>query len=527
MATVSDFALLTSILPILLEIVERLTGDSELAKAAQDAINKDSPLDNSFHVTIYTKLDTIGSSLWGWNESKYLRSAAVQAPVRNLLGTLEDIVAGVFSHQQSAYPGLAQIKVITDSAAALSSGTETEIESRLFCPEPEACARLVRAVSDCAEALDQSSLTSSIRDIAQSQELLPPIEKICDGAMDIEAAIKQGLNCVSCGCQHEAVFSFATPCHGKEANGKCLMSFRRNCSTHEWISAHVAFKPMRENSGSQSRVRLCEVLLNSSTETHLEPLGDGFTESATKKQHFKTSFVSLTSFDSWVASGQSNGYVNNIEQHRLILALLLSYAYLYLGGSSWWPNTRSDAGLWFADHLDPKIIRPFLPFSTAEEHQSGYLETAINPARPSLPAFGKLILEIWLGRRIPWGNEVMKGVKTDCHRSALGPHIWRTAQSCIEHDPKLKGEGKLRDNALMKETFISNVVKVLQYMCELADVTPQQIVRLLGTQMRNDNRIDQSAATKEPVIFENLPGSNRPTSEQSGAEPESDATSIR
>jgi hypothetical protein len=222
MATVSDFALLTSVLPILIEIVERLTGDSELAKAAQDAINKDSPLDDSFHVTIYTRLDTIESSLWGWSESKYLKSAAVQAPVQNLLGIFEELVAGVFQHQQSAYPGLTQIKDIADSPAALSSDTETEIVSRLFCPKPEAYARLVTAASDCAETFDKSSLTSSIRDIAQSQELLPPIERICDGAMNIEAAIKQGLNCISCGCQHEAVFSFATPCHGKETYGNCL-----------------------------------------------------------------------------------------------------------------------------------------------------------------------------------------------------------------------------------------------------------------------------------------------------------------
>jgi hypothetical protein len=526
MTTVSDIALLTSVLPILFEIAERLAGDSEDAKAAQNAINKDSPLDDCFHGTVFLKLSEIQTSLWDWSESKYKTSAAAQAPVQSLLGALEDTVAGVFQHQQSAYPGLNQIKDIAGSATALSSDVETQIKSCFFCPRPEVRARLVRAVSDCAEALDTSSFTSAIRDIAQGEELLLPIERLCDGAVKIEAAIKQGLNCIPCGCQHEAVFSFATPCHDREAFGNCLMSFRRDRSMHTWISARVAFKQMHGTSGSRSGVPLCEVLLNGSTETHLESLGDGFIDIATKKQPCKTSVVSLTSFNSWIANGQSNGYVNDSEQHRLLLTLLLSYAYLYLGGSSWWPNARVDAGLWFANHLDPKIIRPFLQFSTAQEHRTGFVEKLINQARPSLPAFGKLILEIWLGRPITWGDEDMLGAEKDCQRSALGPHIYRVAKSCFEADSILKGEGSLRDDVLMRETFISNVVKTLQYMSRLAGLAPQQIVKLLETQMRTDSRMNQGTDITEPATCEDLPVSNTPTSEQNGAEPESNATSI-
>jgi hypothetical protein len=503
MATVSDFALLTSVLPDLLKVSGRLTGDSEDAKAAREAINKNSPLENSFHGTIYTKLDMIHSTLLDWSERKYDNSPAVQGPVRNLLCTLEDMVAEVSPHQQSPYPGLTYIKGIADSDSLLCSDFEkihSTIKSCFTCPEVQVCDQLLTAVSECAEALNTSSLAFSIRDIAQDEGLLLPIERMCDRAMKIEDAIKHGLNCIPCGCQHEAVFSFATPCYGQGASGNCLMSFRRHGSTQVWVSARVALERSHEDFGSRSGVRLCEVLLSSSTETHLEPLTNGFTAIQTQEQPRKTSAVSLTSFKTWVANEQSDGYAKNNEKNRLILTLLLSYAYLYLGGSSWWPNARLDSGLWFADHLDDKIIRPFLQFSTAKEHQKWAVEKCINPVRPSLPAFGKLILEIWLGRPITWGEEDMQGVINDCQRSALGPHIYGIANSCIEADPILKGEGRLRDNLLMKKTFVSNVVKTLQYMSRFAGVTPQQIVKLLETQMQTDSRIGQHAKGEENVV---------------------------
>jgi hypothetical protein len=519
MEEVSDIALLQSVLPILHGVAEHLAGESEEAKAAQNAINKNSPLGNCFHATIYTKFCQIQPALWNWSEHKYDNSPAVQKRVRNLFGTLEDMFANRL-HRQPPSAGLAYIKGIADSATAVPSDLDdlhSQIQSCLFCPEIEVCDRLVEAVSECAEALDTSRLTSSIRDIAQGEELLSPIAKICDSILKIEDVIKHGLDCTPCGCQHEAVFSFATPCYGKGAFGNCLMSFRSNHSVQGWISAQVAFKQSHENLESRSGARLCKVLLNSSTETHLEPLENGFIEIPVKTQLRKTSAVSLTSFKSWVASGQTNGYAKNSEKHRLILTLLLAYAYLYLGGSSWWPDARLNAGLWFADHLDDKIIRPFLQFSTGEKQKSWSVEGCINEARPSLPAFGRLILEIWLGRPIVLGDEDMLGVEKDCQRSTLGPHIYGIANSCIRPDEILKRKGSFRDNALMRETFASNVVKTLQHISRFVGVAPQQIVELLQAQMQTDSRINQDVTTTEPATCESLPTSSTPTPENSVA----------
>jgi hypothetical protein len=301
MERVSDIALLTSILQILDEAVQPLTGDSEEAKAAQNAINSDSPLGNCFHVTIWTKLCRIRSALWDWSERKYDNSPAVQGPVRHLLGALEDIIANRL-HQHPPYAELTYIKGIADSPTAVSSDLEeaySRIKSCFFCPEIQVCDRLVRAMSECAEALETCSpLTSSIREKAQEEELLSHIATICDSAVKIEGAIKHGLNCTPCGYQHEAVFSFATPCYAKGAFGNCLMSFRRDHSVQGWTSAYVAFKQSHGNLESRSGVRLCEVLHSSPTETHLEPLEDGFTEVSVKRQPRKTSAVSLTSFES-------------------------------------------------------------------------------------------------------------------------------------------------------------------------------------------------------------------------------------
>ena len=88
-----------------------------------------------------------------------------------------------------------------------------------------------------------------------------------------------------------------------------------------------------------------------------------------------------------------------LPKERLCLAVFLSHLYLHLSGSDWWPYTQTRQpcrvhGSRNMPHLP--VSSPYFAFArgTNNVDSTEFTAVLINPGMPSLPEFGKLILEV-------------------------------------------------------------------------------------------------------------------------------------
>jgi hypothetical protein len=112
-----------------------------------------------------------------------------------------------------------------------------------------------------------------------------------------------------------------------------------------------------------------------------------------------------------------------------------------LSGTAFWHDRRVDLDLHFPGEVTGGSLQLYLPFSTPQDYLGGFVENLINAARPSLPAFGKLILTIWLGRLITY-EEVPK-LGPECQKEAptIGHQICTIALACVTAEEDFKHSG--------------------------------------------------------------------------------------
>lgn len=153
------------------------------------------------------------------------------------------------------------------------------------------------------------------------------------------------------------------------------------------------------------------------------------------------------------------------------LGVTLAYIYLYTGESTFWQVGTGEPDFWFNetirgpahDNLVPFMqYRPEVPSSEATEP----LENIINSQRPSLPALGKLLLEIWLGSVVPWDN--LQARMDECRKKIGGEHWALAVETCLwgAEDAGLKQPGHLLKIPEMRAVFVRRVIKAMQYILE-------------------------------------------------------------
>ena len=160
------------------------------------------------------------------------------------------------------------------------------------------------------------------------------------------------------------------------------------------------------------------------------------------------------------------------RKHRLTLALVLAYAYLHLGGGSWWPYDKKSS-VHLLDAPSSKIALSWLPFFTPSLSQGDQREEApgilkaFNPDMPSLPAFGKLLLELYIGRPVTW-DQLDSQLKWS-EDEEFAKELLHAINTCLAmaEDKTFKEGGTIRANERLRGHFVKEVVLPVQYVLQI------------------------------------------------------------
>lgn len=176
-------------------------------------------------------------------------------------------------------------------------------------------------------------------------------------------------------------------------------------------------------------------------------------------------------------------------KHRMSVALVLAYAYLHLGGGSWWPYDKKpilhspDIA---CEDMPPSRLIFFSPnFSrqsnsqqSASEEELPHVLKMFNADMPSLPAFGKLLLELFVGQSITW-----EGLNRSLDRARdmpLATEILEAVSTCLATgtDKTFKCGATIRNDTNLRAHFVKCVVMPIQYVLRVGyHVKPQDIFK--------------------------------------------------
>ncbi|GIZ44749.1 hypothetical protein CKM354_000793900 [Cercospora kikuchii] len=495
----SDISLLRSVLPAFLCVAELVVAKTDDAKAAQAAVNQDSQLDDEpFHASIYAQLRVIHGLLPQWTSIAGQLSAL--DAVHQLLTTLEALL-----HTDSSlgtpqpYPNLHSIKHAvewegTDVTANTEHSFHTTIKPFLFCPGTNIREQLEFDLETCAVALDPEFLPASIMDLVKGEKLLHTIGSTYESVRKLEKLISLQLRCSHCTSQHDAMVSFTS---GAETFRDCLLSFRsgsREKSIREWKAARIRLQWPTSSAEERQQAVLCEILANGLEEIYLRPYKAGFLQVISETKQKRSGSITLTPLADWLTDPGDSFYPD--VKHRLAIVLLLAYAYLHLSGTAFWHDRRVDLDLHFPGDAAGGVLQPYLPFSTSQDYPGGFVENFINAARPSLPAFGKLILTIWLGRIITYEEVPMLAPECQKEAPTIGHQIYTIALACVTAEEDFKHSGPMTQGSPIYEKF-TTLVKSLQLVARCAELPPDKFLALLRDSGRPQAELDaQSSAAQ-------------------------------
>jgi hypothetical protein len=173
------------------------------------------------------------------------------------------------------------------------------------------------------------------------------------------------------------------------------------------------------------------------------------------------------------------------SKRRMSVALVLAYAYLHLGGGSWWPYMEKP-NLHSQDidgeGLPPSRLVLFSPNFSRQNEELPYVLTAFNADMPSLPAFGKLLLELFVGQSVNWDelNSKMERAKEEM----LATEILQAVSTCLATgtDKTFKGGGTVREDERLRTHFVNGVVIPIRYVLRVGyQLKPQDIFKTIST----------------------------------------------
>lgn len=181
------------------------------------------------------------------------------------------------------------------------------------------------------------------------------------------------------------------------------------------------------------------------------------------------------------------------SKHRMSVALVLAYAYLHLGGGSWWPYDKKPnlhSPVIASEDIHPSRLLFFSPNFSQDPHWTSsasseglpYVLKAFNAEMPSLPAFGKLLLELFLGQSVVW-DELNKRLDR-ARDEPLATEILQAVSIClaIGTDKTFKGGGTIRDDERLRDHFVKGVLMPIQYVLRVGyHLKPQDIFKTPST----------------------------------------------
>ena len=314
---------------------------------------------------------------------------------------------------------------MAESFPGLSIVAETKILDKycLSCPLPVQRSAIEQSLATCVTVFEADLTYSSLTELTESDVEWHPAAEYFGSVEGVQGLLMSHL-CCDCDVQHQALVSFSLPCRLRQ--GESAQPVARCCTCFQgqegaWHQAEVqvdlAAKERRARFQDasihdrpepllwQSLGSFCQRFSNTSESLILVAKQNRLLELTPQSNTFQTSPTDMISLRDWIMRGGSSFLTNTNEIDRLALAILMAYAYLHLSGSVWWPDHKLEPDIWFSGGPSPEsrfLRQPFLTLDLPSQFAEGAVEdkvdALINGKRPSLPAFGKMLLEIWTGR---------------------------------------------------------------------------------------------------------------------------------
>lgn len=170
---------------------------------------------------------------------------------------------------------------------------------------------------------------------------------------------------------------------------------------------------------------------------------------------------------------QSGTLIGIGASKRAILGALLTYTYLFTVKTPFWDDSEEEPDFWFREEIRTReldIGQIFLRYSdyppVPSEAQNW--PKVLNRERPSLPALGKLLFEVWQGTACTW-DALIKRQDNHEGENPLSHH-WRLAiDNCLDKSDVLRDGGDIRQDPELRSAFVNRVAKILQRMVEISE----------------------------------------------------------
>ena len=134
------------------------------------------------------------------------------------------------------------------------------------------------------------------------------------------------------------------------------------------------------------------------------------------------------------------------------------------------------------ESMPPSRLVLFSPSFSRQNEELPFVLTAFNADMPSLPAFGKLLLELFVGQSVNWDdlNTTMDRAKEEM----LATEILQAVSICLATGPDktFKGGGTIREDGRLRTHFVNAVVIPIQYVLRVGyKLKPQDIFKTIST----------------------------------------------
>jgi len=303
--------------------------------------------------------------------------------------------------------------------------------------------------------------------------------KLCEPLRTVHDVLLRDWYC-ECPIQHTHVLtSFATPCVSGAENVHCVLHFPAG-EQSKTVFLDVMNDSCNGTTPSSPDASDLHDQLSYFSECSLgtarltfSPTGKRWTMrqegTNTARRHDMVSLAELIVMDGDLAVRR---VFKALYSHRVSLALMIAYAFLELGNSSWLPYTTDHINVWLPilPGPAPDLLHPYIEVGldntclVIDSDYYGFLDM-VNSNMPCLPVLGKLIFELISGDPIlAWelGN-----MKTRLHRyhsqhPERAPHVSSAVLSCT-HDFK---QGMISTDEKLRIAFIERVVQRLHKLLE-------------------------------------------------------------
>lgn len=385
-------------------------------------------------------------------------------------------LTGLQVTQDTLWP---QLQNLTASIAVVAVDQRLEWliqRTRLRKPKRSAQKRIIKTTRKCRQALEpnkHSILTSTERERARKSRRHDATLRFDVVCMQMEQMHK-GLWSCRCEPSHaDTKFCFDPNSRmdsmSMESSLCCLLVYPSSQSLHGWKRAEL-LSDTDLNSGitRHEQTSLWDNFCVELERDVLLPVPTGNTQptlSSTRQICIRGDCGPPIKLEDAIALRNSS------LKERLVIALYLSHMYLHLSGGPWWEYQQTQNIVWFeqsSTFAHPQLTLPYFSAPPAQPCVAPMLYRMIHSDMPSLPVFGKTLLELFTGRKINWAPGQIDEAIESYGKEPFAREILDIINTllCFNNATIMKS-GTMRETERMRMHFEHAVIDTLHYILEI------------------------------------------------------------